>query len=182
MTKHAFEFRLVRRLSFIAALIATTLLLSKGGTKAAVPGPGQLDPTFGDGGKIVGPIGINGWSAIVVQPDGKIVLAGTFSSWISMEFAVMRLLPDGTPDATFGTGYYGAPGQVEADFSGRDDYASSLVLLPDGTIVVGGAADCSPYGQYECGFGLAWYSPDGTELSKVTTFFSTSAGVNTLVL
>jgi hypothetical protein len=100
MTKHAFKFRLVRRLSFIAALIATTLLLSKGGTQAAVPGPGQLDPTFGDGGKIVGLAG----SAMVVQPDGKIVLAGTFASWISMEFAVMRLLPDGTPDATFGTG------------------------------------------------------------------------------
>jgi uncharacterized delta-60 repeat protein len=182
MGKHAFGFRPVRRISFIAALIATTLLLSKGGTKAAFSGSGQLDQTFGDEGKIVGPIGINGWSATVVQPDGKILLVGTFASWISMEFAVMRLLPDGSPDATFGPGDYGVPGQVETDFSGRDDYASTVVLLADGTIVVGGAADCSPYGQYECGFGLAWYSPHGTELSRVTTFFDTSAGVNSLAL
>jgi uncharacterized delta-60 repeat protein len=138
-----------------------------------------LDPTFGDGGKIVG-AGAGGSSGIVVQPDGKILLAGTFGSWISMEFAVTRLLPDGTRDATFGTGFYGVPGEVETDFSGLDDYGTSVVLLPDGTIVAGGAANCSPYGQYECGFGLAWYSPAGTELGKLTTFFETSAGVNSL--
>ena len=65
--KNTFRYRLVRCLLFVASAITTTFLLSNGGTKAADLGPGQLDPTFGNSGKIIG----QGGSAIALQPDGN---------------------------------------------------------------------------------------------------------------
>src|SRR5262249_48698292 len=40
-------------------------------------------------------------TGVVLQPDGKLVLAGTADN---RDFAVARLNPDGTPDPTFGPG------------------------------------------------------------------------------
>ena len=53
----------------------------------------ELDPTFGDDGKVTTP-GVDGGQAIVVQPDGKIVTAGNDT--------LARYNTDGTLDETFG--------------------------------------------------------------------------------
>jgi uncharacterized delta-60 repeat protein len=81
---------------------------------ARYDGHGQLDPTFGTGGKVV----IDLWDATIgVLPDGKILVAGRFdTSVLGAELlrhnhdsfgpvaALARYNPDGSPDTTFGTG------------------------------------------------------------------------------
>lgn len=70
---------------------------------------GTLDPAFGDGGRAVLPLG-NGTDrahAVAIQADGRIVVGGTTLSGTSttgQDFALLRLMPDGTLDAGFGNG------------------------------------------------------------------------------
>jgi len=88
---------------------------------------GTLDPTFGNGGWVLSPAGAA--SAVALQPDGKIVAAGTASNQIR----VVRYNADGSLDQSFGTG-----GVVTTAASGSGSVANALVLQPDGKIVVGG--------------------------------------------
>jgi uncharacterized delta-60 repeat protein len=88
----------------------------------------------------------------VVQPDGKIVVVGFGHNGTSNDTVLARFLPDGTPDASFGTN-----GQVRTDFGG-DDACYSVALQADGKIVVGGEANLD--GFYD--FALARYHPDGS--------------------
>jgi uncharacterized delta-60 repeat protein len=63
--------------------------------------PGTLDETFdADGVALIAPNGANGAVArrAVVQPDDAIVVGG---SGTGAPWALVRLLPDGSPDATF---------------------------------------------------------------------------------
>ena len=71
---------------------------------------------------------------MVLQPDGKILLAGSSGS----DFAVARLLPGGSPDTSFGTG-----GRTTVDFGSSDD-GSAMALQPDGKIVVAGTTGAFP--------------------------------------
>jgi uncharacterized delta-60 repeat protein len=74
---------------------------------------------------------------VLVQPDGRIVLAGIAyrdplrrqtSRWL-----VVRYLANGRLDRSFGRG-----GFVIGDFGTGDDEATSLLMQPDGKLVVGG--------------------------------------------
>src|SRR5205085_1040605 len=68
--------------------------------------------------------------ALAVQPDGKIVIGGDFSSYNGDAAAsdyVMRLNADGTRDTTFNAGGTGANNTVYA-----------VAVQPDGKIVIGG--------------------------------------------
>jgi uncharacterized delta-60 repeat protein len=74
--------------------------------------------------------------AIVLQPDGKIVIAGYSafdSQYTVMDFMVIRLNQNGAPDTSFGLN-----GMVLVDFAGGADGATALALAPDGKIVVAG--------------------------------------------
>jgi uncharacterized delta-60 repeat protein len=84
---------------------------------------GAKDPSFAAGG-FDGVV-----NALAVLPDGKILVAGTpFSGpGHSAGSPVVRLLPGGSPDPTFGSGV-GLNGRVNA-----------LAVQPDGKIVAGGA-------------------------------------------
>jgi uncharacterized delta-60 repeat protein len=116
-------------------------LLLSGGTLHA----GDLDPTFGTVGKVVtdfrGTENLDdGIQAIAVLPDGKILAAGysTDGASLSLDFALARYNPNGTLDTSFGTG-----GKVTTDFGGSenlDDFGNALAILPDGKILVAGAA------------------------------------------
>ena len=70
-------------------------------------------------------------SAVLVQPDRKIVVAGNASG--SGAMTVTRLKPDGTLDTGFGAG-----GTATIDFGSLDDLAAGAALQPDGRIVVAG--------------------------------------------
>ena len=134
---------------------------------------GALDATFGTGGKVTTDFNGDDDAAfgVVLQPDGKIVAAGAAkTSYRGQDFALARYNPNGTLDATFGTG-----GKVTTDFNGDDDAAFGVVLQPDGKIVAAGAAKTSYRGQ---DFALARYNPNGTldatfgTGGKVTTDFN----------
>jgi uncharacterized delta-60 repeat protein len=70
---------------------------------------GRLDPSFGDGGVVLSAIKLQPWQ-ILAQPDGKILILGPNRSPGSQEpritrfpnWQIVRLLPDGTPDPSFG--------------------------------------------------------------------------------
>lgn len=98
---------------------------------------GGLDGGFGTGGKVTTPIGGDDTGhSVVVQSDGKIVVAGTSHSGSNRDFAVVRYNEDGTLDSGFGTG-----GKVTTPIGSGDDGARSMVVLSDGRIVVAGASN-----------------------------------------
>jgi uncharacterized delta-60 repeat protein len=92
---------------------------------------GSLDPSFGSGGIVRGvPAEPSHPSAGVLQPDGKIVVAGSDGGFD--DFLVVRYLADGRLDPAFGAG-----GVVRTDF-GDVDQAFGLALQPDGKLVAAG--------------------------------------------
>jgi uncharacterized delta-60 repeat protein len=89
---------------------------------------GSPDPTFdGDGTATIGFAAVLTTGA-ALQPDGKIVVAGSSSG----DFAVARLNRDGSPDAGFGTA-----GRATVDFGGPT-FANAVALQPNGRIVIAG--------------------------------------------
>jgi uncharacterized delta-60 repeat protein len=120
---------LMRILLLLVSLLGLTVI-----TSAA---PGDLDLSFGNGGKVISPIGkvsSDYGLATALQSDGKIVVAGrSFDSSIS-HFMVSRVNPDGSLDTTFGTN-----GRSIKLFNFMS-YAQSVAIQPDGKIVLGGVA------------------------------------------
>jgi uncharacterized delta-60 repeat protein len=104
---------------------------------------GALDSTFGSGGEArltVAPFNQPAGAAlvandIVVQPDGKILLAG-YAAASTSEWIVIRLNANGTYDSTFGTGQNGIA--YIYTFGPADNQAASIALRPNGKILIGG--------------------------------------------
>lgn len=127
--------------------------------------PGDLDPSFGIGGKVTTDfaVGLSDLAdAVVLQQDGKIVTAGL----AGVDFALARFNPDGTLDTGFGTG-----GKVTTDFAGFDQ-AFAIMLQPDGKLVAAGVAN---QGSGDANFALARYNPDGA----LDTSFGSGGKVST---
>lgn len=99
---------------------------------------GAIDTTFGSGGKVLTDVagGADTAYAVAVQPDGKIVVAGSATVGANLDFVVARYLPSGAIDATFGAA--ATPGLITTAFGADSDTAYALVLQADGKIVVGG--------------------------------------------
>ena len=84
---------------------------------------GSVDTTFNPGWGPNGPI-----YALAVQPDGKVLLGGSFSTVNGLSrHHIARLNADGSLDATFNPG------------AGADDSVMTLVLQADGKVLLGGA-------------------------------------------
>ena len=97
-------------------------------------------------------------NAVAVQADGKLVVVGTTyqnNDYTGEDFAVARYNANGTLDKTFGVG-----GKVQTDFPGLAAVASSLVIQPDGKIVVAGGA--FPLFTFLGDFKVIRYNPDGS--------------------
>lgn len=94
-------------------------------------------------------------AAVLVQPDGKIVVAGEARANGS-RMSVTRVKVDGKLDTAFGEG-----GTATPDFVGQS-YAAGAALQPDGKILVAGTtaarefavARLNPDGERDPGFGL----------------------------
>lgn len=116
---------------------------------------GTLDLNFGNSGKVITPIGSYGDAAraVVVQPDGKLVLAGSCYNGAAREFCLLRYTANGALDVSFGSS-----GTVITPRSGGDDFANALALQPDGKLVVAGY--CKVAAQFQ--FCAVRYSSDGT--------------------
>ncbi|MCE7923900.1 MAG: T9SS C-terminal target domain-containing protein [Haliscomenobacteraceae bacterium CHB4] len=133
---------------------------------------GTADSSFGIAGKQTTDLGASDYiTSVAVQPDGKIVVAGHTNTLGTLDFALARYLPDGTPDGDFGTG-----GTVITDFFQNNDWAASVALQADGKIVVAGLAITGA--DYD--FALTRYHPNGSlddsfgTGGKVTTAFGPS--------
>ena len=101
------------------------------------PSEGPLDETFGFGGGLVTTsvgAGRDAARAVVLQPNGKIVVAGSSSNAVGWDMALVRYNADGTVDTGFGNG-----GRVVTPVGGYGEVAA-LVLQPDGSIVAAGYA------------------------------------------
>ncbi|RZJ30339.1 MAG: hypothetical protein EOO48_05190, partial [Flavobacterium sp.] len=111
---------------------------------------GELDTNFGVGGFLITPdLGTGG--KIAVMPDDRIVMIGGHS-----EFNVIRLMPDGTPDNSFGTA-----GVSSVNFGDEDDDAWDVAVQPDGKIVILGVIDGDPTTNNQS-FGVARLNADGS--------------------
>ena len=96
---------------------------------------GVLDSNFGAGGILMTDFGgSDRFSGAVVQPDGKIIVAG--SSFIGGDgnLVLARYNTDGALDTTFGID---GNGKVITDVVGND-FITDIALLPDGKILVVG--------------------------------------------
>lgn len=153
--------------------------------------PGLLDPTFGDDGRtLVDDPDPNSdvqhrVKAVAVQSDGKILLAGSTGTRANNgvgTFFLERLNADGSIDTSFGTN-----GFVQTAI-GPVSFATSILLLPDGRILVGGATENSATNITNASFALALYRADGTLESSfgnhgtVVTDFAGNEEVDSLAL
>ena len=124
--------RVGRRPAFALALALVALCALPSFVTAA---PGDLDTSFGGDGTVLGafdqPAGAN---AVVAQPDGSIVAAGTYSEAQLAQFALARWLADGTPDPGFS-----GDGQFHQQFAAGAGAANGVALQSDGAIVAAGA-------------------------------------------
>ena len=152
--------------SLVAALLGLTMVL--GAPAALAAGQvGLLDPGFGGDGKVttnLDPPGAvmsleDSANAVAVQPDGKIVLAGSLGCRMDVlmeecSMAVARYDTDGSLDATFG-----GDGIVLTHFS-SGAVGLDIALQDDGKIVVAGAAHAEASDVWA--FAVARYETDGT--------------------
>src|SRR5262249_51505414 len=72
---------------------------------------------------------------VAIQPDGRIVVAGSVGSSVSSRFGLVRYNPNGSLDTTFGAG-----GRVTTAFDTAQASAAGVALQSDGPIVVAGSA------------------------------------------
>lgn len=132
--------------------------------------PGDLDPTFGEGGKVITDFGGHSVvTALSIQKNGKILAAGN-SGW-GASFILARYHQDGSLDTSFGTN-----GSVSSSFSSEadiDSICTSMAIDSQGRIVLAGKL--GDYLGFD--FVVARYDPNGT----LDTTFGTDGAVITSV-
>ena len=103
---------------------------------------GSLDTSFSGNGTLALSIGIGADSAqsVAIQPDGKIVFAGSCEDGSGYDFCVVRLNSDGTLDNTFSSN----GSAITPISTNADDKASAVAIDADGNIVVAGSCGASP--------------------------------------
>jgi uncharacterized delta-60 repeat protein len=147
---------------------------------------GSLDPSFdgplGNGnGKFLMQIGEGNdhANAIVLQPDGKIVLAGYCANGSTDDFCLARLHTDGTFDSSFDGPNGNGNGKFLLAMGTGDNAATAVALQPDGKIVVAGACSArfcvarlngGPFGAKNCSFDV---DGDGKVLATTDMLIAT---------
>ncbi len=146
---HAFNHTLMN-IKLVSSFLVSVLALPA----LQAQSPGEFDLSYGVNGKRILPLGTaNAFSrSMVIQPDGKAVLACITNNATSNDFAVVRLLENGQPDPDFGTG-----GIVSTDFFDKTDVAEAVALDEFNRIIVAGYVE--QVDGFE--FAVARYLPDG---------------------
>ncbi|WP_165226030.1 hypothetical protein [Aquisphaera insulae] len=138
---------------------------------------GALDPTFGQGGRIVTPIvgrqvliGVR--PSVALDASGDILVTGPLSrppyspDWAVNDFAVARYTPGGRLDTTFGDHGIAATNigyALGSTVLPTDDTPSAIAVQPDGKIVVSGTTSGNPYDfGIDYAFGVARFNADGS--------------------
>jgi uncharacterized delta-60 repeat protein len=114
----------------------------------------RLDSSFGFNGRVAVELGVkNSAHAVLVQPDGKIVVAGTSAKGAALNFSLLRFNPDGSLDTSFNN-----EGVASVSVAKGDDEILAIGLLADGRLVAGGYS----HNGTDRDFALACFLPDGS--------------------
>ncbi len=136
--------------------------------------PGDLDATFGDGGKVITDLSTDGDRAndVAIQADGKIVVLGSvrIGSNSENQYTLTRYNVDGTLDTTFGDG-----GKIITTIEHTFSNEGSLIISPNGNILIAGSVNSTSGGYID--FLLAQFNTDGTP----TTSFGDNGVITTAV-
>ncbi|MFY8034158.1 MAG: T9SS type A sorting domain-containing protein [Flexibacteraceae bacterium] len=128
---------------------------------------GSLDPSFEIG---TGPNNVI--YDLIIQPDGKVIIAGSFSRFNnSIKIYIARLNVDGSIDQTFNsslTGWF-------------NDRITAIALQNDGKILIGGNFEFQTTGRPE-DLNLARLNSDGSRDTTFRSSFSTSSGISCITV
>jgi len=116
---------------------------------------GTLDTSFNSSGIVIQPIGSSQdyFGSLAIQPDGKILLGGHCHNRSNWDFCIARFNSNGTLDTSFGSS-----GKVIQPIGSSNDYGWSLVIQPDGKILLGGY--CGSGSNHD--FCIARFNSNGT--------------------
>ena len=158
----------VRRAAIISSFACVLITTSAHGT---VDQPGTLDPFWATGssvgaGEVITPIsGSDDYAtAMTLQPDGKVLLAGYCSNGTNNDFCAARFLPNGMLDTV-----WNGTGKVITPIGTGDDLVTAMTLQTDGKILVSGYCSAA--------FCAARYLPNG---SLDTTWNGTGKVITTI--
>jgi uncharacterized delta-60 repeat protein len=150
------------------------------GTISRYNSNGSLDATFGASGTAAS---VGSASALLLQSDGKIVVAGALTSKINaapaandVGFGIIRYTSSGSIDKTFGSG-----GVAIADFGANAPLsgAFALAIQSNGDIVAAGAAAQGAANlSFDSAFGLARFTSTG----QLDSSFGSGGLVTTTIL
>ena len=142
-------------------IAVAALAIAVGRAAVALAAPGDLDPTFGTGGIVTTDLGptADRPRAVLAEPDGKIVVAGETIVGTPYDGFVVRYLPGGGLDTSFGTG------GIVRMMHPYDDFIYAIVREPDGRLVFAGSSHSAtggdfrvfrllPDGSFDPGFGV----------------------------
>jgi len=133
---------------------------------------GTLDTSFSGDGKVTTTVGSSsGGHAVVIQPDGKILVAGTVYSGADSNFAIVRYLSNDTLDTAFS-----ADGKASIGLSAGDDEGYDLALQADSKILVTGKSNNPSFGDFGDFFALVRLNADGS----LDPTFGNASSANTL--
>ena len=126
----------------VVAGTATASPSSAGFALARLTSSGALDPEFNGGNALILPAsGIEHATAMAIQPDGRILVAGYTAS---NQMKVVRVTSSGVLDSSFGAG-----GVAVVDF-GTSSSAHAIAVAPDGKILLGGTCTTSSVYNRAC--------------------------------
>jgi uncharacterized delta-60 repeat protein len=137
----------------LAAAVAALALAVPVAARAA---PGDLDRSFSGDGRLITPIGSDTrGTAVAVQPDGRIVAAGTFD--YGQKVGLVRYLRNGALDSSFGDG------AIQGFDFGDGTYVwiSDVGLDSQGQIVVVGTVQAPQGDDYSGDVAIARLTPAG---------------------
>ena len=162
--------RSFRRIAFVlaaAAAVSAVLLVLRPAHAAS----GDLDPTFGSGGRVDAPAGENLLATSVLVDSSSRILVGGNSRW----FTLARYEPSGSVDPGFGSGgvAIGPPGN-----------AKTMALQKDGKVLLAGNRFIDERG-YRSYFSVVRFEPDGSidrDFASDGSFTDVEGGVRDLAL
>ncbi|HLW89107.1 MAG TPA: hypothetical protein VKR57_11485 [Terriglobales bacterium] len=137
--------------------------LVEAGTISLYNANGSLDSTLGSAGTVAS---VASASALLLQTDGKVVVAGSLTSKLNLPpassavgFGVVRYSSSGVIDKSFGKG-----GVAVADFGANAPLsgAFAIAIQSNGELVAGGAAAQGPFNlSFDSPFALARFTSSG---------------------
>src|SRR5438045_1972734 len=111
----------MKRLMMVGSFLLLAVILL-GGPRDVRAAAGDLDPSFNSGHSVNDAV-----QATAVQPNGKIIIGGLFTSFDGTVCNhIARLKPDGSLDANFNSG------------TGANSDVNAIAVQPDGRIIIAG--------------------------------------------